>query len=186
MAEAGGDPQHGASAPSRHVLPRLAPADAAAAGCLRQGDLQVEAAVRRGGVVDGVPVTVPQLSLRVGARLVGRLEGLATAGPAGAVVQIAEMDPANAFPEVPLSSGSGGAHCCRQSQVLRADADGRQWRVVSLGPVNGGPAAAEDPLGDGRFRLVDADNRVVRAGGSSWRQRLSRRLCGKQGAGGGI
>lgn len=133
----------------------------AAAGCLRQGALRVEAAVRPAGAVDGQPVTAPRLQVRVGSRLVGQLEGLATAGPPGAVVQIAEMDPANPFPEVLLSSFSGGAHCCRRTQVLRADAGGRQWRELSLGPLNGGPAVAEDPLGDGRFRLVDADNRFL-------------------------
>lgn len=132
-----------------------------AAGCLQQGPLTVEAAVQPAGVVDGLPVRAPQLQVRLDGRLVGRLEGLATAGPPGGVVQIAEMDPANPFPEVLLSSFSGGAHCCRRTQVLRADADGRHWREVSLGPVNGGPAAAEDPLGDGRFRLVDADNRFL-------------------------
>lgn len=134
---------------------------AAAAGCLRQGALRVEAAVRPAGSVDGLPLMAPQLQVRVGSRLVGRLEGLATAGPPGAIVQIAEMDPANPFPEVLLSSFSGGAHCCRRTQVLRADAGGRHWRERSLGPFNGGPAAAEDPLDDGRFRLVDADNRFL-------------------------
>jgi hypothetical protein len=96
-------------------------------------------------------------------RPVGELVGAERigAGGAAALLQVAELDPSNPHPEVLLSSFTGGAHCCNRTQVLSSDAAGISWREVRLGDLNGGPHAASDPIGSGRFVLVDGDNRFL-------------------------
>jgi hypothetical protein len=78
-----------------------------------------------------------------------------------ALLQIADLDPANPWPEVLLSSFSGGAHCCNDTRVLTSDAAGGGWHTVALGPFNGVVRAATDPLGLGRWLVVDVDNRFL-------------------------
>lgn len=107
------------------------------------------------GIVEVQPVaTVPLGGRRVGQSWIG-------SGPLDAVLQVVELDPANPYPEVLLSCFTGGAHCCNDTSVLTSSRDGRRWFEVRRDPVNGGPNGASDPLGNGRYLLVDGDNRFL-------------------------
>ncbi|MFZ9849386.1 MAG: hypothetical protein ACO3EF_02320 [Vulcanococcus sp.] len=130
-------------------------------GVLRRGAVEVRAEQQRRNHGSAMGGLQPVVVVRVRGREVGRLLGAETSGAPAALVQIAEMDPANPYPEVLLSSFTGGAHCCNQIQVLTADRKGNRWREVSLGPFNGTDAPAEDPLGTGRYLIVDSDNRFL-------------------------
>ncbi len=128
-------------------------------GRLRQAGVEVIASQQRDPATD---FSRPVAIVRVNGKEVGRLNGAERLSyvPA-AVVQIAEMDPANPYPEVLLSSFTGGAHCCNQIQVLTSDRSGQKWREVSLGPFDDGESPARDPLGNGRYLIVDIDNRFL-------------------------
>lgn len=102
----------------------------------------------------------PIVKIFANARQVGTLLGSKPTFPL-AIVQIAELDPANKYPEVLLSSFSGGAHCCNYIQVLTSDTSGQTWRTVNLGPFDGGPIEASDPLRDGRYILKLMDDRFL-------------------------
>lgn len=130
-------------------------------GTLRSGPVEVVAQQQRRINEQGSNVVQPVVTVRVNGIEVGRLVGAEKWGGPAAVVQIAEMDPGNPYPEVLLSSFTGGAHCCNQIQVLSSGPDGQQWREVTLGPFDGGPSPAEDPLRTGRFLIVDVDNRFL-------------------------
>ena len=131
-------------------------------GALRSGAIEVNAQQQRRINEYGSNVIQPEVVVRVNGTEVGRLLGAEKWGsdPA-AVVQIAEMDPFNPYPEVLLSSFTGGAHCCNQIQVLSSDRSGQNWREVTLGPFDGVNSPAEDPLKNGRFLIVDVDNRFL-------------------------
>jgi len=131
-------------------------------GSLRSGAIEVNAQQKRRINEEGSNVLQPVAVVRVNGIEVGRLVGAEKLGgwPA-AVVQIAEMDPGNPYPEVLLSSFTGGMHCCNQIQVLTSDHSGKIWREVTLGPFDGGDSPAEDPLRNGRFLVVDVDNRFL-------------------------
>lgn len=130
-------------------------------GSLRNGAVEVQVQQYRRINESGSNVLQPVVLVRVDGREVGRLIGAEKWGGPGAVVQIAEMDPANPFPEVLLSSFTGGAHCCNQIQVLTSDRTGQQWYEVALGPFDGVESPAEDPLRNGRYLIVDVDNRFL-------------------------
>jgi len=78
-------------------------------------------------------------------------------------VQIAEMDPANSYPEVVVSFYSGGAHCCSDTSIATASSDGSSWSLVNVGEFDGGPMLASDLDGDGRYELVTRDNAFLYA-----------------------
>jgi hypothetical protein len=130
---------------------------------LRSGPLQARLRIVRRVPSEGLIATRPEVEVRLGERPVGQLVGneLLSAGGPEALLQIVELDPGNPWPEVLLSSFSGGAHCCNDITVLSSDPDGRRWRRVSLGPFNGITRGASDPLGSGRAVLVEADNRFL-------------------------
>jgi hypothetical protein len=73
-------------------------------------------------------------------------------------VQIAELDPANATPEVVVSFYTGGAHCCSDTKVLTQAKGGSSWQTVKLGELDGGPLTAADLDGDGRYEFESRDN----------------------------
>jgi hypothetical protein len=130
---------------------------------LSSGPLQARLRIVRRVPAEGLIASRPEVEVRLAGQPVGLLVGnelLSAAGPV-AVLQIVEMDPGNPWPEVLLSSFSGGAHCCNDTTVLSSDPDGRRWHSVSLGPLNGITRGASDPLGSGRAVLVDADNRFL-------------------------
>lgn len=131
-------------------------------GSLRSGAIDVSAQQKQRIHEAGSNVLQPMAVVRVNGIEVGRLVGAEKwGGWPDAVVQIAEMDPENPYPEVLLSSFTGGMHCCKQIQVLTSDRSGKIWREVTLGPFDGGPSPAKDPLGNGRFLIVDVDNRFL-------------------------
>jgi hypothetical protein len=130
-------------------------------GNLRDGAVEVIAHQQRRINESSSNVMQPIAIVRVHGREVGRLVGAEKWGGPGALVQIAEMDPSNPYPEILLSSFTGGAHCCNQIQVLTSDRSGDNWREVTLGPFDGGESPAKDPLGNGRFLIVDVDNRFL-------------------------
>ena len=131
-------------------------------GSLQSGAVDVSAQQKRRINEDGSNVLQPVAVVRVSGIEVGRLVGAEKWGSwPDAVVQIAEMDRENPYPEVLLSSFTGGMHCCKQIQVLTSDRSGKIWHEVTLGPFDGGPSPAKDQLGNGRFLIVDVDNRFL-------------------------
>ncbi len=78
-----------------------------------------------------------------------------------AEASIAEIDPANAYPEVYFSSYSGGAHCCN-SVAVATEVDG-EWVGVPIGEFDGDGDFLEDADGDGLAEIVTIDNRFLYA-----------------------
>ena len=130
---------------------------------LRQGPLEAVLQHERRRDADGLITLQPIVVVRLEGREVGRLKGALKVGSSQpmALLQIADLDPANPWPEVLLSSFSGGAHCCNDTRVLTSDAAGGGWHTVALGPFNGVVRAATDPLGLRRWLVVDVDNRFL-------------------------
>lgn len=130
-------------------------------GSLRSG--AVAAAIQHRTTVnaDGVQVVQPQVSVAVNGQPVGSLVGADKmgGGPPATLVQIVELDRSNPYPEVLLSSYTGGAHCCNDTRVLTSSRDGRQWQQVRLEPADGGEMPATDPLKTGSFLVEGVDNR---------------------------
>ncbi|WP_083998034.1 hypothetical protein [Picosynechococcus sp. PCC 7003] len=77
------------------------------------------------------------------------------------LVQIAEMDSNNNFPEVIFSQYSGGAHCCAMVKIFTQDPDSNTWEVVDVGAFDGGPIPVEDPDDNGIYEYVTSDNRFL-------------------------
>lgn len=73
-------------------------------------------------------------------------------------VQIAELDPSNAYPEIVASFYTGGAHCCSDTNVILSNADGSAWTTIEVGEFDGGPMLAVDLDGDGRYEFETRDN----------------------------
>lgn len=73
----------------------------------------------------------PTVTVLLKGKAVGKLEGSESPFPA-ALVQITELDPSNPYPEVLLSSFTGGAHCCNEVSILTSDKSGKRWQKVSL------------------------------------------------------
>ena len=104
----------------------------------------------------------PVVRVHLRGRIVGMMRGNTSEAGPSAVVQLAEMDLSNPYPEVLLSSFSFGAHCCNRIQVLSSNQSGRAWREVRLHPdLDGGATPAQDPLRTGRFLIVSYDNRFL-------------------------
>jgi hypothetical protein len=72
-------------------------------------------------------------------------------------VQIAELDPANPYPEVVVSFYTGAAHCCSDTNVITSDAAGTKWGVVHIGEFDGDLLKADDIDGDGRYEFEERD-----------------------------
>lgn len=78
-------------------------------GSLRNGPVEVSAQ-QRGINENGDNVLQPVVTVRLNGTEVKRLAGAVKCGGTGALVQIAELDPGNPYPEVLLSSFTAGAH----------------------------------------------------------------------------
>lgn len=116
-------------------------------GVLRQGPLQVTVTREVLEMLGSRKYQAPVVRLRVHGKPVGTLRGVGSEGGPSVVVQLAEMDPTNPYPEVLLSSFSFGAHCCNRIQVLSSNQSGTTWREVRLHPdLEGGATPAQDPL----------------------------------------
>ena len=81
-----------------------------------------------------------------------------------AELRAVELDPANGYPEVVLTTYTGGAHCCTLLTIYTARADG-SWLRVDGGSYDGSPDFPQDLDGDGRYELVAPDNRFLNAFG---------------------
>ena len=134
--------------------------DAKQSGEIVSGPIEVNAELLNEKTSSGLATKTPVVSVSVNGQEVGRLVG-AQAPYASSVVQLADLDPSNKYPEVILSSFTGGAHCCTEIKALTSDASGNNWSEVKLGSYDGGPAPAEDPLDDGRFYITVADDRFL-------------------------
>lgn len=132
-------------------------------GFLRSGPIEVVVKPFQRIDENGSLSTTPVAIVRVNGEEVGRLTGAEKGGYySGPVVQIAELDASNPYPEVLLSTFTGGAHCCNQIKVLTSNQNGTTWSEVLLGTFDGGASVpAKDPLGTGRFVVVDRDNRFL-------------------------
>jgi hypothetical protein len=118
----------------------------------------VTARVRHIKLRDGMTRALVDVS--AGNRHAGRLIGEDSPVP-WALLQIAEMDKGNGFPEVILSTYSGGAHCCSRTRVLTAGSNGERWKSVDLGWRDGGVLSASDLDLDGRVEFLTSDNRFL-------------------------
>ena len=120
---------------------------------------------------DGINVVKPIVNVLVSDLLVGSISTEEVGSP-NSILQIIELDPSNPYPEVLLSTFTGGPHCCNDTRVLTSDSSGKHWREVSLGLFDGVPAPATDPIKNGEYVIVGSDNRFIGKFGSyadSWR-----------------
>ncbi len=126
---------------------------------LVDGPINISITLKKGGPPDGALFMNPILSLNVDGKDVLKIEG-SESFPDNPVflVQIAEMDPANPYPEVVFSTYTGGAHCCSDTRILTSSKDGKSWQEVEVGSFDGGPLEARDLDGDGRYELATRDN----------------------------
>ncbi len=76
-----------------------------------------------------------------------------------ATAQILELDPGNPYPEVLLSTYSGGAHCCTVIRVASASPEGSRWYRLEAGPFDGDRATVSDEDGDGVYEFSSPDQR---------------------------
>jgi hypothetical protein len=118
----------------------------------------VTARVRHIKLRDGMTRALVDVS--AGDRRVGRLVG-EESPITWTHLQIAEMDKGNGFPEVILSTYSGGAHCCSRTRVLTAGSNGERWKSVDLGWRDGGLLSAKDLDLDGYAEFLTIDNRFL-------------------------
>ena len=109
---------------------------------------------------DGVNVVQPVVKVLVGDTAVGSISTQEVGSP-NSILQIVELDPSNPYPEVLLSTFTGGAHCCNDTRVLTSDANGNHWSVVKLDLSDGGTNFASDPLSLGRNVIVGKDDRFL-------------------------
>jgi hypothetical protein len=109
---------------------------------------------------DGSNVVKPVVNVLVGDLPVGSISTEEVGSP-NSILQIVELDPSNPYPEVLLSTFTGGAHCCNDTRVLTSDASGKYWSEVKLGLSDGGTGFASDPLRIGRNVIVGRDDRFL-------------------------
>jgi hypothetical protein len=141
-------------------------ADSLAPREISQGNVTATLAYNEEKSEDGEVARTPVVTVYVkdqaaanGKREVARLEGEDIGMPDPPVnVQIAELDPANAEPEVVVSLYTGGAHCCWDTSVMTGSRDGEAWTTVDAGEFDGGPPVVADLDGDGRYELQTRDN----------------------------
>lgn len=126
---------------------------------LRDGPLFVSIGLKKAGPPDGLLFQAPVVTVSVDGRQVITAEG-ADSIPDNPVfvVQIAEMDPGNPYPEVLMSVYTGGAHCCSSTVILTSSPDGKTWKEVEVGQFDGEPLEARDLDGDGRYEIATRDN----------------------------
>ena len=108
----------------------------------------------------GAETKTPVVAVSIGGNEVGRVIG-SQSPYSSAVVQLADLDPSNKYPEVLLSSFTGGAHCCNQVKVLTSDKSGENWFEAELPAFDGSSAPAQDPIGNGHYFVVAGDDRFL-------------------------
>lgn len=126
---------------------------------LEDGRLRVSIDLKKSGPPDGLLFQSPEVTVTIDGKKVIRAEGVESFPDNPVfVIQIAEMDPGNPFPEVLMSVYTGGAHCCSDTRILTSSRDGRTWKEVEVGQFDGEPLEARDLDGDGRYELAMRDN----------------------------
>ena len=131
---------------------------------ISQGAVRAALSYRQDKSEDGEPLYIPVVTVFADGKEVARLEGedIGFADPPVSI-QIAEMDPGNSYPEVVVSFYTGGAHCCSDTSVLTAHADGSSWTTIEVGEFDGSPLLATDLDGDGRYEFATRDNAFLYA-----------------------
>ena len=126
---------------------------------ISQGSVRASLSYREEKREDGEAFYIP-----VDERTVARLEGEDVGFSDQPVsIQIAEMDAGNPHPEVVVSFYTGGAHCCSNTKVVTAGADGAVWSTIDVGEFDGSPLLAADLDGDGRYEIATRDNAFLYA-----------------------
>jgi hypothetical protein len=112
---------------------------------ISQGAVRAALSYRQEAREDGEPGLIPIITVFADGQEVAKLEGedVGFADPPVSL-QIAEMDPGNSHPEVVVSFYTGGAHCCSDTSVFTANADGARWSTVDIGQFDGSPMLAAD------------------------------------------
>jgi hypothetical protein len=129
-----------------------------------QGNLKAALTYRESKTQEGDVALVPTVTVYEDGSEIAKLEGEETGmSDPPLAVEIAEIDPANAAPEVVVSFYTGGAHCCSDTKVLTKAKDGFGWKTVELGQFDGGPLLANDLVGDGRYVFETRDNAFLYA-----------------------
>ncbi len=133
---------------------------------IAQGNVKAVLSYKEDKNEEGEIVRTPIVTVLVDGKEVAKLErddlGL---GNPPVSVQIAELDPGNASPEVVASFFTGGAHCCSDTKVITASPDGSSWQTVDVGEFDGGPLTASDLDGDGHYEFETRDNAFLYAFG---------------------
>ena len=131
---------------------------------ISQGSLRAVLSYREDKSEDGEVLYIPVVTVLVEGERVAELEGEDIGFPDPPLnVQIAEIDPDNSYPEVVVSFYTGGAHCCSDTSVIAASADGASWNTIDIGQFDGGPLLATDLDGDGRYEFATRDNAFLYA-----------------------
>jgi hypothetical protein len=131
---------------------------------ISQGAVRATLTYREEKREDGEAVYIPIVTISVDERDVARLEGEDIGFRDQPVsIQIAELDPGNPHPEVVVSYYTGGAHCCSNTKVITANAEGAVWSTIDVGEFDGSPLLATDLDGDGRYEIATRDNAFLYA-----------------------
>jgi len=107
---------------------------------------------------------VPVLAGRIGDKIVFTIRGqpdVASAQPRAHVFLI-ELESSGSMPQVVMTSFTGGAHCCTETDIATSDSDGR-WSVLKADRLDGDGYQFEDLGGDGVSELVSVDNSFLYA-----------------------
>jgi len=126
---------------------------------IAQGPIKATLSYIEGKDEQGEATRIPVVTVFADGKEVAKLKGEDSGlGVPPVSVQIAEIDPANAAPEIVVSFYTGGAHCCSDTKILTQAKDGPSWRTVELGELDGGPLIGTDLDGDGRYEFESRDN----------------------------
>jgi hypothetical protein len=107
---------------------------------------------------------VPMLVGRIGDKMAFTIEGepdVASAEPQAHVFLI-KLEPGGSMPQVVMTSFTGGAHCCTETDIAVSDSDGR-WSVLKGDTLDGEGYRFEDLGGDGVSELISIDNSFLYA-----------------------
>lgn len=108
---------------------------------------------------------IPIVTVFADGEEVAKLEGDPGSTDPPVAVQIAELDPSSATPEIVVSFYTGGAHCCSDTKLVTRKADGSGWETIEVGTFDGGPLTAIDLTGDGVYEFETRDNAFLYAFG---------------------
>jgi hypothetical protein len=104
------------------------------------------------------------LAGRIGDKTVFTIRGApdATSDQPRAQIFLINLDRREAMPQVVMTSFTGGAHCCTETQIATSDNDGR-WSVLKADTLDADGYQFEDLGGEGVSELVSVDNSFLYA-----------------------